>query len=81
MAFASSAMQRISNSGANSVYQYTTNDTVLTVVASGYFSSFTADLKQGDQIICSADLDGTPDLALVMISSATGASTVTTVGL
>lgn len=78
MALTASALIRISNAGANAIFQYSSNDTVAVIVASGYFNSVTEQLKQGDVILISGDLDGIPDAAIAIVSSATGAATVTT---
>lgn len=62
------------------VYGYKTNDTLATVATSGYFNSATDILRLGDQIVVSGDLDGTPAINTYVVSSATGATTVTVVG-
>lgn len=64
-----------------SVYKYTTNDTVSTAAASGYFNSAYKKFHQGDLIILSADVDGTPASNVLIVSSATAATTVTTSSL
>lgn len=61
------------------LYRYSTNDLLTTVAASGYLNAAFARFKRGDQIIVSGDLEGAPYVKLLMISSADGAATVTTV--
>lgn len=61
------------------LYRYLTQDLLTTVAASGYFNASAPQFKQGDQIIVSGDLSGTPFVQLMMITSADAASTVTTV--
>lgn len=71
-------------SGENSVrsiWHYATNDTLAEVAASGYFNAATALLTKGDIVVCSGDVDGTPGVNNYAVNSATGAATVTTVGL
>lgn len=51
-------------------------DTAATVTGSGYFNAVTDQLKQGDVIIVIGNSNASIDLALV--TSATGAATVTT---
>lgn len=71
-------------SGSGSVKQihsYATNDLSATVLASGYFNSITNYLRKGDLIHIHGDVDGTPFTNTAIVNSATGAATVTTVGL
>jgi hypothetical protein len=62
------------------IHHYVTNDLLSEVDDSGYFNSITALLRKGDQIVVSGDIDGTPAINTFLVSSATGAGTVTTVG-
>lgn len=62
------------------VYGYKTNDTLAEVATSGYFNSATSILRLGDQIVVSGDLDGTPAINTYVVSSASGADTVTVTG-
>src|SRR5262245_53121938 len=63
------------------VHSYATNDTSNTVLASAYFNSITTYLRKGDLILIHGDVDGTPFSNMAVVSSATGAATVTTTGL
>lgn len=66
---------------ARQVWSYITNDTSNTVTGSGYFNSATTFLAKGDIIHVSFDVDGTPGSNVLVVTSATGAATVTTTGL
>lgn len=55
---------------------YKTADAIATVVASGYFNGATNELKQGDVI--HAVTGGNAALRVLLVTSATGAATVTT---
>lgn len=55
---------------------YKSTDAVATVTGSGYFNDATNELKQHDVIIC-IDTDA-PTVDLAVVTSATGAATVTT---
>ena len=48
-------------------------------VASGYFNSATNELKQNDVIIAVGSTGGTRTVDMLVVSSATGAATVTTI--
>lgn len=61
-----------------SLFLYATPDSVATVSASGYFNGATNTLRKGDRIEVFAALGGTPDGVALMVTSATGAATVTT---
>jgi len=76
MAFIASDMKRL-NFGGRSLYWYHTTDPILTVVASGYFNSFAAELRDGDVTIVTDTTANTVDL--VTVTSADGATPVTTV--
>jgi uncharacterized phosphosugar-binding protein len=56
-----------------------TADTAATMQASGYFNALTDQIRNGDVILMVGNNNGSVDLAVV--SSATGAATVTTVGV
>lgn len=64
--------------GANQLHHYNTTDAIATVVASGYFNDVTDRLKQWDTIQVVGATGGTPTVDLVVVTSTTGASTVTT---
>lgn len=63
---------------SKSIYHYCTADTVAAVIASGYFNGATKILRKGDIIEAACVLDGTPTTCKVIVTSATGAATVTT---
>ena len=60
---------------------YTDRDATSSIVGSGYFNSAYAELKQGDMILVAAGVGGTMESDLIVVSSATGATTVTTAKL
>lgn len=61
-----------------SVWFYPTADAQATVAASGYFNNATKKLCKGDVIMVAGALGGTPTLSSYVVTSATGAATVTT---
>jgi len=62
--------------GRNQLFIYTTADDAATVTASGYFNDATNELKQYDVIVLIDTTNSKIDL--LFVTSATGASTVTT---
>ncbi len=59
-------------------HSYVTNDTLVQVATSDYFLSKWKNIKVGDLLIVSADIDGTPAGALyVFATSTSGGVTVT----
>lgn len=77
MAFARSGFTKVAG-GARQVHHYSTADAIATVVASGYFNSATDDLRQNDIILCVSSVGGTVAVDVLVVTSATGAATVTT---
>jgi hypothetical protein len=76
MAYSAENMKRL-NVGDESMYIYKSADAIATVAASGYFNSAYAELKKGDAIIV---IDSsTPTIDICVVSSTTGATTVTVV--
>ena len=57
---------------------YATADAQATVAASGYFNSATKKLNKGDVIEVAGALGGTPTTSSYIVTSASGAATVTT---
>ena len=55
--------------GAPSIWSYATNDTVATVRAANYFAGVVSHLNQGDWILASCDLDGTPAPAIFYVNA------------
>ena len=81
MAYATdNPIKKVAQMGGNSLWFYTDGDAIATVAASGYFDSAYAELKQGDLILCSIGIGGTP-ADLLTVTSASGATTVTTAKL
>lgn len=78
MALTEATLRCCSSTNPNRLWTYETDDTVATVVASGYFNGATEELRQGDMIFASTDTDGTPDMTTIRVTSATAAATVTT---
>jgi hypothetical protein len=80
MAYATSnPIKKISQAGdSNSIWFYSDGDAATTIAASGYFNSATADLKQHDVILTVGAVGGTVTVDVLVVTSATGAATVTT---
>jgi hypothetical protein len=72
-------IKKIAEAGGNSVFFYSDGDAIATIAASGYFNSATENLKKGDIILCVGTNAGTPTVDILVVSSATGAATVTVV--
>lgn len=64
--------------GAKQIFYYVSADAIGTVVASGYFNDATANLRQYDIIIAVTSTGGTQAVDVLVVTSATGAATVTT---
>lgn len=80
MAYATdNPIKKIAEAGGNSVFFYSDGDAIATIAASGYFNSATENLKKGDIILCVGTNAGTPTVDILVVSSATGAATVTVV--
>ena len=58
---------------------YDSADAIGTIIGSGYFNTATAELKQNDVIIAVGSTGGTRTVDMIVVSSATGATTVTTI--
>jgi len=78
MAYTSSNLKKIAG-GSNSVFLYDSADAIGTIIGSGYFNNATAALKQNDVIIAVGSTGGTRTVDMIVVSSATGAATVTTI--
>jgi hypothetical protein len=76
MAFSPTFFQRIGG-GVQGLYLYKTPDTIATVKGSGYFNSVAAYLQQHDVVMVVSETGGTPKIDNLFITSATGASPVT----
>lgn len=80
MAYATdNPIKKVAQMSGNSLWFYTDGDATSAIVASGYFNSAYAELKQGDMILVAAATGTEADL--LVVSSATAATTVTTAKL
>lgn len=77
MAFTRSTFAKLAG-GARQLYYYTTSDAIGTVIASGHFNDATNDLKAHDIILAVCSNAGTHTVDMLVVTSATGAATVTT---
>lgn len=64
--------------GSPSLHYYKTSDARGDADASGYYSDITERLREHDVIILIASTGGTETVDLLIVTSATGAATVTT---
>jgi hypothetical protein len=64
-----------------SLWAYGTDESVATVVGSGYFNNATVRLKKGDLILIASAIATTPVAGLAIVTSASGAATVTTAAM
>jgi hypothetical protein len=78
MAYSASNLRKIAG-GAMSVFLYDSADAIGTIVGANYFNSATNELKQNDVIIAVGSTGGTRTVDMLVVSSATGAATVTTI--
>jgi fructoselysine-6-P-deglycase FrlB-like protein len=60
------------------LWYYKSTDAVTTIVASGYFNNATNELKEHDVILVVGATGGTETVDVAVVTSATGAATVTT---
>ena len=78
---AANPIAKVAQMGANSLWYYSDGDATSVIVGSGYFTSATAELKQFDMILTVGTNGGTAESDLLVVTSATGAATVTTTKL
>ena len=78
MALTSNALKKIAGSGDQNLFVYQSADAVATIAGSGYFNDVTNDLKQFDVILAVGATGGTATVDMLIVTSATGAATVTT---
>lgn len=78
MAYSASNLRKIAG-GAMSVFLYDSADAIGTIVGANYFNSATNELKQNDVIIAVGSTGGTRTVDMLVVSSATGAATVTVI--
>jgi hypothetical protein len=77
MAFTRSTLSKVTG-GARQIHWYSSADAIATVIGSGYFNDATNDLKQFDIILAVTSTGGTAAVDVLVVTSATGAATVTT---
>jgi hypothetical protein len=77
MAFTRSTLSKVTG-GARQIHWYSSADAIGTVIGSGYFNDATNDLKQFDIILAVTSTGGTAAVDVLVVTSATGAATVTT---
>lgn len=78
MALSSGSLKKIAGAGDQNLFVYNSSDAVATIAGSGYFNDVTDDLKQFDIILAVGSTGGTATVDVLIVSSATGAATVTT---
>jgi len=78
MALDATNLKKIAGAGDQNLFLYKSTDALSTVVASGYFNNSTDDLKQFDVIIAVCSTGGTATVDVIIVNSATAATTVTT---
>ena len=78
MALTSTSLKLVAGGGTGNIFHYETADAPGTVAGSGYFNDVTSSLKQFDIIIAVGATGGTATVDVLVVTSATGASTVTT---
>tara|TARA_A100001201_G_scaffold26739_1_gene29535 strand:- start:1344 stop:1592 length:249 start_codon:yes stop_codon:yes gene_type:complete len=77
MALDATNLKKIAGAGNQNLFVYQSTDAVGTIAGSGYFNSVTDDLKQFDIILAVGATGGTATVDVLIVSSATGAATVT----
>jgi|TARA_R100000900_G_scaffold55384_1_gene44683 hypothetical protein len=78
MALTAANLKLVAGGGTGNVFHYNTADAPATVAGSGYFNSVTANLKQYDIILVAGTTGGTVTIDMLVVTSASGAATVTT---
>jgi len=84
MTFALIGLKRITHVGAigtgggsvRSLWAYLTNDDSATVETANYFDDVISEMKKGDIIFASLDIDGTPTLRQYVVDGVTGHVTI-----
>lgn len=77
MALDTTNLKKIAGAGNQNLFVYKSTDAVGTIAGSGYFNDVTDDLKQFDVILAVGATGGTATVDVLIVSSATGAATVT----
>ena len=79
MAYATdNPLRKIAEGGIHSVWLYVDGDAVGSIDGSGYFNSDYQNLRENDVILCVGAAGGTETVDVLVVTSATGATTVTT---
>jgi hypothetical protein len=77
MPFTASTLYKVGGAEPG-LWLYTNADAIATVVASGYFNTVTDSIKRNDVILAVTSVGGTTAVDALVVTSATGAATVTT---
>ena len=78
MALDTTNLKKVAGAGDQNLFIYKSTDAPATIAGSGYFDSVTSNLKQFDIILAVGTTGGTATGDLLFVTSATGATTVTT---
>lgn len=78
MAYSKTTFQRQGGAGPQQHYSYVTPDAIATVIAADYFNEATSQISQNDFITVVSSTGGTRAIDLLVVTSATGAASVTT---
>lgn len=77
-AFTPTSLIHIGHGNGQNVFLYKTVDTIAETIASGYFNTNYERFNKGDVIIAVTSTGGTIAVDVIVVSSASGAATVTT---
>jgi DNA-binding MurR/RpiR family transcriptional regulator len=77
MALSASDLHKVGG-GNKQLFLYESADAVATIAGSGYFNDVTNQLNQDDVIIAVGSTGGTRTVDVLVVTSASGAATVTT---
>lgn len=76
----SNPLKKIAQGGAgNNIWFYSDGDAIADIVTSGYFNSAYKEVRENDVILCVGSNGGTQTVDILVVSSTTGATTVTVV--
>lgn len=77
MAFDRTKFERIGG-GLRQLFMYSSADAIATIIAADYFNTATDDIRQNDVIIAVGSTGGARTVDMLVVTSATGAASVTT---
>lgn len=79
MAYESSnPLKKIAQGGAgNNIWFYSDDDTITAIATSGYFNSAYKEVRENDVILCVGSNGGSQTVDILVVTSTTGATTVT----